>query len=275
MTQVAVITGAASGIGRALALALAARPGAVLQLLDRDAGALDDTKARCEAAGARVQAARTDVSDAEAVRGQAREAAALGDVGMVMAMAGTIHGGAVLASDLGDMNRVIAVNLTGALNTAAAYLPLLAAGQAGGRLVLCSSGFGVIAAPGYAAYCASKFGVRGLAAALRSEMRAETRGGAGKVTVTCAIPGMVRTPIMRNGTYASGQARLRAIEGHERIALTSAERAATVILRAAERGKPEVTVGVDGAAARMASRLPGVPALLARAVTGGRRGRPR
>lgn len=265
MTQVAVITGAGSGIGRALAVALAARGSAVLQLLDSDREALDGATRQCQAAGATVRAACADVSDGDAVRGHAKAAAELGDVGMVLAMAGVVHGGTVPESDPGDMDRVIAVNLTGALNTAAAYLPLLAASQAGGRLVLCSSGFGVLAAPGYAAYCASKFGVRGLAAALRAETR-----GVGKVTVTCAIPGMIRTPIMRNGTYSSRQARLRAIEGHDRFARTTAERAAAVILRAAERGRAEVAVGADAAAVMMASRLlpPSGQALLARAITG-------
>lgn len=250
--RVAVITGAGSGIGRALACQLAAE-GARLALLDRDADGLGETARRCRAGGAEVRADVADVTDRGALARCAAEAAdELGGIGLVFCVAGVIHSGSLLASDFADIDRVIDVNLRGVVNTVKAFLPAVIA-SGGGHLVICSSGFGVIAVPRYSAYNASKFGVRGLAESLRQEMAVDGH----PVSVTCVYPGLVSTPIMSNGTYAAGQDREAVTARFARMARTTPEAAAGIILRGARRGRPQVFVGAEAHAAAAAVRLLG------------------
>ncbi len=190
--RVAVITGAGSGIGRALAVRLA-REGALLALLDRDGPAAEATARQCRDAGTRAWAAPVDVTDREALDTCAAAAVAeFGRIDLVCCAAGVMHTGTVLASAWDDTARVVRVNLLGTMGTVAAFLPALLA-SGGGHVVLCSSGFGLVGAARYTAYCASKFAVRGFSEALRMEMAL----GGHDVQVTCAYPGVVRTPIMR------------------------------------------------------------------------------
>ena len=183
--RVAVITGAGSGIGRALAVRLA-REGALLALLDRDGPAAEATARQCQDAGTRARAAVVDVTDREALGTCAAAAVAeFGRIDLVCCAAGVMHTGTVLASAWDDTARVVRVNLLGTMGTVAAFLPpLLASG--GGHVVLCSSGFGLLGAARYTAYCASKFAVRGFSEALRMEMAL----GGHDVQVTCAYPGV-------------------------------------------------------------------------------------
>ena len=240
-TRTAVITGAGSGIGRALATGLARR-GAQLALSDRDADAVADTAQQCRLAGSRVRADTVDVTDRRAVLGY--PAAVLSDFGrvdLVFCVAGVIHTGSLLASEFPDIDHVINVNLGGVINTAKAFLPHLIS-SGGGHIVTFSSGFGLMAAPHYSAYNASKFAVRGFSEALRQEMALDGH----PVSVTCVYPGGIRTPIMGNGTFAEGEdaAEITAMFD-AKIARMQADRAAAIILRGVARRRPQLLVGAD------------------------------
>jgi short-subunit dehydrogenase len=249
---VAVITGAGSGIGRALAVRLA-REGSLLALLDRDGPAVEATARQCQDAGARSWAHTVDVTDRQALDTCAAAAVAeFGRIDILCCAAGVIHTGTVLASAWDDTARVVRVNLLGTMGTVTAFLPpLLASG--GGHVVLCSSGFGLLGTARYTAYCASKFGVRGFSEALRMEMAL----GGHPVQVTCAYPGVVRTPIMRSGTFAAGEDAAAVADRFDAMARTDPGQAAEVILRRARQGKARAVVGADARAAAIAVRVLG------------------
>jgi short-subunit dehydrogenase len=166
--------------------------------------------------------------------------------------AGVIHTGTVQASAWADTRRVVEVNLLGTMGTVAAFLPGMAA-AGGGHVVLCSSGFGLVAAPRYAADSASKFGVRGFAEALAQEMRL----GDHRVRVTCVYPGVVRTPIVRRGTFADSEDPEASSGAFDRLARTEPGQAAEVILRRARQGRARVLVGPDARAGALAERVLG------------------
>ena len=252
-TRTAVITGAGSGIGRALATGLARR-GAQLALSDRDADAVAGTAQQCRLAGSRVRADTVDVTDRRAVLGY--PAAVLSDFGcvdLVFCVAGVIHTGSLLASEFAAIDHVINVNLGGVINTAKAFLPHLIS-SGGGHIVTFSSGFGLMAAPHYSAYNASKFAVRGFSEALRQEMVLDGH----PVSVTCVYPGGIRTPIMGNGTFAEGEdaAEITAMFD-AKIARMQADRAAAIILRGVARRRPQLLVGADAHAVSLFVRVAG------------------
>ena len=250
--RVAVVTGAGSGIGQALAVRLA-RADAALALLDVNGPAADDTARRCRDAGARAQAWVTDVTDREALAGCAAEVAdSLGRVSLLFAVAGVMHTGTVLGSGWEETRRVVEVNLLGAMGTVDAFLPALA-GPGGGHAVLMSSGFGLLAMPRFAGYSASKFGVRGYAEALAQEMAL----GGHQVRVTCVFPGVVRTPILRRGTFAESEDAMSAAAGFDRLARTTAAEAAESILRQVRHGRARALVGADARVAAVAERVLG------------------
>jgi NADP-dependent 3-hydroxy acid dehydrogenase YdfG len=250
--RVAVVTGAGSGIGQALAVRLA-RAGTALALLDIDGPAAEDTALRCRDAGALAHAWAADVTDHEALAGCAAAVAdRLGRASLLFCVAGVIHTGNVLASRWDAARRVVEVNLLGAMGSVDAFLPALA-GPGGGHVVLLSSGFGLLAAPRFAAYSASKFGVRGYAEALAQEMAL----GGTQVRVTCAYPGVVRTSILRRGTFADGEDADAASAGFDRLARTGPDEAAESILRQARQGRARALVGMDARAAALAERAVG------------------
>ena len=251
-SRAAVITGAGAGIGRTMAINLSGS-GAHLGLLDADSVAVQQTASLC-AVSSDVQTLAVDVADSEAVaRSADKLAARFGHVDLVYCLAGIIHTGPIASTEPADFEHVLRVNVMGAFNTAKAFLPhLIASGN--GRLVFVSSAFGLMAAPNYSAYCASKFAIRGLADSLRQEMKLAGHN----VQVTCAYPGGVRTGIMRRGTYAAGVDRDAAIAAFENgIARTSPEQAAAAILKGVERGKARVLVGSDARAVSLFVRAAG------------------
>jgi short-subunit dehydrogenase len=250
--RVAVVTGAGSGIGRALSVRLAGA-GAQLALLDRNGPAAEDTARHCRDAGARAWVHAVDVTDQEAVeRCAAAAVAEFGGIGLICCAAGVIHTGTVLASRWDDTARIVRVNLLGTMGTVAAFLPRLVT-SGGGQVILCSSGFGLLAAARYTAYSASKFGVRGYAEALQMEMALSGH----PVRVTCAYPGVVRTPIVRSGTFADGVDAAATADAFDRLARTEPARAAQIILGRARRGKATAVVGPDARAAAVAVRALG------------------
>lgn len=250
--RVAVITGAGSGIGQALALLLAGQ-GAQLALLDLNGPAVADTARLCQNAGARARADTVDVTDQDSL---ARRAAEVADefnrIDLLVCTAGVIHTGTVEASAWNDARRVIDVNLLGAMGTVSAFLPHLRASDAG-HVVLFSSGFGLLAMPRFAAYSASKFGVRGFAEGLAQELRMDDP----PIRVTCVYPGVVRTPIVRRGTFAEGEDPAARAASFDRRARTEPGQAAEIILRRVRQGRARAVVGADARAVAIAERALG------------------
>ncbi len=165
--KVAVVTGAARGIGAALALALARR-GASVALVGLEPAELSATAERCTQ-HAQTRAWVADVTDRERMREVAADVAGhFGAVDVVVANAGIAIGGPFADADPAEFNRVIEVNLIGSAVTARSFLPALAA--SGGYFLQIASAAALVPAPMMTAYCASKSGVEAMAHALRAEV---------------------------------------------------------------------------------------------------------
>jgi len=239
--KVAVITGAGSGIGRALALDLAGR-GARLALSDVDSTGLAETVRRAATCGATPSADHLDVAERAGVLDYAAVVAErFGVVNIVFNNAGIAFSGDVEVSEFKDIERVMDVDFWGVVNGTKAFLPhLIASGD--GHVVNISSLFGLLAMPSQSAYNAAKFAVRGFTEALRQEMLIAGH----PVKVSCVHPGGITTAIARNATAATGSdAEAIADFFDKHLAMTSPEVAARVILRGVEAGRGRILVGSD------------------------------
>jgi short-subunit dehydrogenase len=168
--KVAAITGAGSGIGRALAVQLAER-GCDLALSDVHADGLRQTAALVEPMGVRVTTAQVDVAVRDQVRAWAARAAnEHGKVNLIINNAGVAHAGTVEATDYADYEWIMGINFWGVVHGTKEFLPyLIESGE--GHVINVSSVFGLFAQPMVSAYNASKFAVRGFTEALRQELR--------------------------------------------------------------------------------------------------------
>jgi hypothetical protein len=259
--KVAVVTGAGSGIGRALAYALARR-GAELAISDVDATGLAETAKQVRVIGAPVHEARLDVTDRAAVLSYADEIVAeYGRVNIVINNAGIAFTGDVEKMSFEQIERVMDVDFWGVVNGTKAFLPhLIASGD--GHVVNISSLFGLLAVPGQSAYNAAKFAVRGFTEALRQEMMVNGH----PVHVTCVHPGGIKTAIARNAGAVDGEdaATLAAIFD-QKLARLSPDSAARSILRAVAGNRPRAVVGIDAKILDLLVRVtgPGYQRLLA------------
>jgi NAD(P)-dependent dehydrogenase (short-subunit alcohol dehydrogenase family) len=253
--QVAVLTGAASGIGRACALALARR-GCHLALCDIDAAGLAAAATEAQAAGAnvgvKVSQHLLDVADRDTVAAlPAAVLAAHGRVSLLINNAGVALGGHFDQVTEADFDWLIAINFQGVVRMTRAFLPLLKA-QPAARIVNVSSIYGIIAPPGQTAYAAAKFAVRGFSNALRHELTGTSVG------VTVVHPGGVATNIANRARVPPG---VDPAEAAKRLALAnrmlrlSPERAADDILRGIEADAPRVLVGGDAKFIALLERL--------------------
>ncbi len=239
--KVAVVTGAGSGIGRALAYELARR-GAKLALSDIDATGLAETVKQVKVIGAPVHDARLDVSDRNAVLGYADEVVAhYGVVHIVINNAGIAFSGDIEKMSFEQIERVMAVDYWGVVHGTKAFLPhVIASGD--GHVVNISSLFGLLSVPGQAAYNSAKFAVRGFTEALRQEMLVAGHN----VKVTCVHPGGIKTAIARNAQAVEGEDAASLAEFFDtKLAKTSPESAAAQILRAVRSNRPRSVVGYD------------------------------
>jgi NAD(P)-dependent dehydrogenase (short-subunit alcohol dehydrogenase family) len=237
--KVCVITGAGSGIGRALAVNLARR-GAKLALSDIDVDGLAETTRRCEQLGAQVKSDRLNVVEREAVILYADAVKAhFGTVHQVYNNAGIAHHGEIIRSEYKDFERVMDVDFWGVVNGTKAFLPMVIE-SGDGHIVNVSSLFGLIAIPGQSAYNAAKFAVRGFTESLRQEMLVARH----PVKVTCVHPGGIKTAVARNATYAEGiDSKSAASMFDKKLAIHTPEMAAQTITEGVRKGHGRVLIG--------------------------------
>ncbi len=251
--KTAVVTGAGSGIGRALAIELA-RSGAELAISDVDTEGLAVTGERVKAIGARVKTDRLDVTQREAFQVYADAVNNhYGKVNQVYNNAGIAFIGDIEATEFKDLEHVMDVDYWGVVNGTKVFLPhLIASGD--GHVVNISSVFGLLSAPGQGAYTAAKFAVRGFTEALRQEMIIAGH----PVKVTCVHPGGIKTAIVRNAMAAEGRDKDRVAKTFDkRLASTSPRKAARIILDGVRKNRPRVLVGNDARALDILARATG------------------
>ncbi|SFR97514.1 SDR family NAD(P)-dependent oxidoreductase [Sphingomonas jatrophae] len=250
--KVAVITGAASGIGRAIALSLAAR-GCHLALADVNEAGLDET-ARLIGNSVRVTRHRLDVADAAAIAAFPAEiVAAHGGIDVLVNNAGVALGGTFELISEEDFDWLVRINFEGVVRMTRAFLPLLK-GRPQAQLVNLSSLFGLVAPPGQTAYSAAKFAVRGFSEALRNELIA----AGSTVGVTLVHPGGVKTSIATSARMAEGipeRLRARHQARFEKALKMPPERAGEIIVQGIERRAARVLVGTDAKLVSLIERL--------------------
>lgn len=239
--RVAVVTGAAGGIGLGIALALARR-GCHVALADVNAAALPSAAAQVAALGVRATPHVLDVRDrgavaalpAEVLRGHP-------GVDLLVNNAGVALGGNFEQVSEADFDWVMEINFHAVVRLTRVFLPVLRCSREA-RIVNISSVYGLVSPPGQAAYCASKFAVRGFSNALRHELTGSSVG------VTVVHPGGVATSIATNARVSAGidpAEVVRARARMERLLRMPAGRAGEIIVRGVERNAARVMVGTD------------------------------
>jgi short-subunit dehydrogenase len=238
---VAVLTGAASGIGAELAVQLAAR-GVNLALVDREPAGLETTATRARFHGVRITTYVADLADPDAIAAlPALVEAAHGRVNLLIANAGVGLVGTFEQASLEDFEWLMNINFWGGVRLTRAFLPLLrAAPQA--QIVLTSSVFGLIGPPGQTAYVSAKFALRGFGESLRHELAATNIG------VTIVHPGGIDTNIARSARVGAGMDAKAAAAGaalFQKMLRTKPEAAAARIVTAIVKRAPRLLIGRD------------------------------
>ena len=239
------VTGAASGIGRALALELAAR-GADLALADRDEAGLQAVAAEIARTSPRKVSVHTlDVSEPGQIAAFAQSAvAAHPGLNIVINNAGVALMGLFNEVEQAQMEWLMNINFWGVVHGTRAFLPHLAT-RPQAHIVNLSSIFGIIAPPGQTAYCAAKFAVRGFSESLRHEL--QMAGSPVKLSVV--HPGGVATNIARSSRSGAGMTdnarRAQSIERFENSARTTPKDAALRIIAGIEKNQPRILIGND------------------------------
>jgi len=264
--KVAAITGAGSGIGRALAMALG-RQGCHLALADIDPATLEQAAEAARRLGVRVSTQQLDVTDRAAMHTWADcVVETFGRVNLIVNNAGVAQGGSVEGNDYADYEWIMGINFWGVVNGSKAFLPhLKASGE--GHVVNVSSIFGLFSQPCMSAYNASKFAVRGFTESLRQELDMQGCG----VSASCVHPGGIKTNIAKAARMNDSLAQLTGQDAeqarrqfNDQLLRTTPERAAQVILRGVLRNKRRILIGSDAHAIDLMQRL--LPALYQRIV---------
>ncbi|MFN0108209.1 MAG: SDR family NAD(P)-dependent oxidoreductase [Blastocatellia bacterium] len=244
-STVAVVTGAASGIGRALALRLAAE-GVQLAISDVNQVGLEETSQlalkTAAKSGVKISTHVVDVADRERMQAFVSEVLAEhGCAHLVINNAGVGLGGTVEELAIEDFEWLLNVNLWGVIYGTKMFLPILRQ-QSRGHIVNISSVFGIVAPPGHSAYATSKFAVRGFTESLRHELKGTS------ITVSSVHPGGIRTNIARNaraGARADPSVLEREIRLFDKVSQTLPETAAEVIVRGVLNDKEKILIGSD------------------------------
>ncbi|SDS10683.1 Short-chain dehydrogenase [Halopseudomonas xinjiangensis] len=238
---VAVLTGAGSGIGRAVALALASRS-CHLAIADINEEGLAETARQARAMGVRVSEHKLDVASREQVAALPQAVIAEhGQVDLLINNAGVALGGHFHQVSEADFDWLMAINFEAVVRMTRAFLPFLQERPAA-RIVNVSSLFGLVTPAGQTAYCASKFAVRGFSNALRLELQDTSVG------VTVVHPGGVATSIATSARVSADVAPEEVERNRkqaQKLLRMPPERAAEIIVAAIERDKPRVLVGND------------------------------
>lgn len=251
--KVAVVTGAASGIGRGISKALARR-GCNLALADLNEDGLRETAAMVSPFDVKTSCHRLDVADrAQVAAFPDAVEKAQGGCDILVNNAGVAVGGTFEEVAEADFEWLIEINFWGVVRMTRAFLPLLRRSEEG-HIVNISSLFGLIAPPGQTAYCASKFAVRGFSESLRHELEAE---GA-KIAVTTIHPGGVNTSIAANARMPRGRNSRdleQTLDDFQKFLVMPPDKAGEIIVSGMERNKPRVLVGRDCKQAAFIERL--------------------
>lgn len=246
-SKVVVITGAASGIGQALARAMAAR-GAVLALVDVDQAGLESMCAELSETGSTVSSHIVDVSDRGAME-QLPQAIVNthGTVDVLVNNAGVSVGAMFDDHSIDDAEWLLDINLKGVIYGCKFFLPFLKQAPEA-HIVNVSSMFGLFSMPGQAMYSASKAGVRGFSEALWSELSKTS------VHVTTVHPGAIRSNMIRSSRMLDGEMKAKAAELQQKYGMPT-DKAARKIVRAIEKNKLRVVVGADAHIGEFLKRL--------------------
>ncbi|MHA7839272.1 MAG: SDR family NAD(P)-dependent oxidoreductase [bacterium] len=245
--RVAVVTGAASGIGRSTALRLAER-GCALALADIDADGLAATGELLASHPVRLSLHPVDVSSKDAMKAFADRVEALhGAAHILVNNAGVAASGRFDTQSLEDLEWMVGVNYWGVVHGCRAFLPLLKR-QEEAHIVNLSSMFGFLGLPGQSGYCATKAAVRALSESLWVELRPE------RIGVTSVHPGAIRTRIVQAGRMESEEARAEVQAFFDRVG-SPPDRVARAIVRAIERNRLRVRVRPESFATEWAKRL--------------------
>lgn len=266
--KVAAITGAASGIGRALALNLAQEQ-CDLALSDVNEAGLQETAQQARALGVQVTTAQINVADREQMHAWADQVVKdHGKVNLIFNNAGVAMGSAVEDTRYEDYEWIMGINLWGVIHGTKAFLPYLKK-TGDGHVINISSIFGLFSQPTQSGYNMTKFAVRGFTESLRQELDIENAG----VSATCVHPGGIKTNIARNARMTDSVSRLtggntspeKMAQQFENFFITSPDAAAKAILRAVRRNARRVLVGGDAKVMDLMQRL--LPVLYQRVVT--------
>ena len=253
-TSVFIITGAGSGIGRQVAIQ-AAMMGATVFASDINAVTLEETKGLAEKQGLQIDIHTLDVADKKAIFNFAemiipqlggRKLILINNAGVGLFSGNFLH------TDQDDFEWLININLWGVIRMTKAFYPYFIS-QNCGHIVNLSSVFGLGGFANQTAYCTAKFGVRGFTEALRMELV-----GTG-IDTTSVHPGGIKTNIMRSATpkgpELTAEKHLKAIETFDKVAMTTPEKAARLILNAVKRRKQRLVIGNDGRVIDTITRL--------------------
>ena len=250
--SVAVVTGAASGIGRALAVKLASEKIAGVAISDVNEAGLGETAAMAEQYGVPVSTHVIDVSKLDQVKRLADEAVEKhGRVTHLINNAGVGVMGNFEQLSIEDIEWLMSINFWGVIYGCKVFLPILKE-QESAHILNVSSVFGFIAPEEQTAYCASKFAVRGFTESLRHELAGTN------VTVSAIHPGGIRTNIARNsrvGKDTPGDWKQQGAKFFDKVARTSPETAADVIVKGIKDRNPRILIGQDAYAISAISRL--------------------
>ena len=251
--SVAVVTGAGSGIGRALAVELASQ-GCHLALSDINDADLNETQTLCKDYEVKVCTYNLDVSDRAAVLLHAKNVESDFEcVNIIINNAGVTLSAKDQETDIEDFEWLMSINFWGVVYGSQAFLPLLIKSGAG-HIVNISSIFGLISISKQAAYSSAKFAVRGYTESLAQELNIDNH----PVRVSCVHPGFIATDIAKNGRLGRGESADSTILSFDKAARTTPEKAARTIVRGIKRNKSRILVGADAYAVEALHRLLGV-----------------